>query len=101
MGEIVFPVNTEKSEKLTIRVNLNGTEYQNNWPVWIYPAENNWLSYKVVFTQSLEEALTALNKGAKVLFNLDYNKLEGIEGRFVPVFWSPVHFPNQPSTRGS
>ena len=23
-----------------------------------------------------------------------------IEGKFVPVFWSPVHFPNQPGTMG-
>ena len=32
--------------------------------------------------------------------NPDPKSLQGIEGRFVPVFWSPVHFPNQPSTMG-
>ncbi|MEI6950638.1 hypothetical protein V9K67_25870 [Paraflavisolibacter sp. H34] len=23
-----------------------------------------------------------------------------MQGRFAPVFWSPVHFPNQPGTMG-
>ena len=41
-----------------------------------------------------------LNKGEKVLFNPDWRTLQGIEGKFVPVFWSPVHFPNQASTMG-
>ena len=41
-----------------------------------------------------------LNKGGKVLLNPDFKTLDGIEGRFVPVFWSPVHFPNQPATMG-
>lgn len=27
-------------------------------------------------------------------------KWNGITGRFIPVFWSPVHFPNQPGTMG-
>ena len=26
--------------------------------------------------------------------------LKGITGKFVPVFWSPVHFPDQPGTMG-
>ncbi|WNH08204.1 hypothetical protein [Thalassobellus suaedae] len=37
-----------------------------------------------------------------VMFNLSPNPktLKGIEGRFVPVFWSPVHFPDQPASMG-
>lgn len=35
-----------------------------------------------------------------MLLNPDYKTLKGIDGRFVPVFWSPVHFPNQPATMG-
>jgi len=34
------------------------------------------------------------------LFNPDWRKLNGIEGKFVPVFWSPVHFPKQAGTMG-
>ena len=28
------------------------------------------------------------------------DRIKGIPGRFVPVFWSPVHFPDQPGTMG-
>ena len=34
------------------------------------------------------------------MFNPDWRTLQGIEGKFVPVFWSPVHFPNQAGTMG-
>ena len=51
-------------------------------------------------TSSFSKAEAALKQGKKVLLNPDYKTLEGIEGRFVPVFWSPVHFPNQPATMG-
>src|SRR5690606_368448 len=27
-------------------------------------------------------------------------QLIGVQGRFAPVFWSPVHFPDQPGTMG-
>ncbi|MUH37417.1 glycoside hydrolase family 2, partial [Zobellia amurskyensis] len=52
------------------------------------------------FTNTIEEAWAALQKGKKVLLNPDFERIKGIEGRFVPVFWSPVHFPNQPATMG-
>ena len=44
--------------------------------------------------------MALLKKGEKVLFNPDWRTLQGIEGKFVPVFWSPVHFPNQAGTMG-
>ncbi|SDD82939.1 Glycosyl hydrolases family 2, sugar binding domain [Pricia antarctica] len=54
----------------------------------------------ILITRSFDEALTALEKGEKVLLNPDTLQLKGIKGRFVPVFWSPVHFPDQPGTMG-
>jgi hypothetical protein len=41
-----------------------------------------------------------LQEGKKVLLNPETNLLNGLEGKFVQVFWSPVHFPNQPGTMG-
>jgi len=41
-----------------------------------------------------------LNEGKKVLFNPGKEKINGVEGKFVQVFWSPVHFPDQPGTMG-
>ena len=54
----------------------------------------------IVVTNSFLEAESALSAGKKAFLNPNYKNLDGIEGRFVPVFWSPVHFPNQPATMG-
>ena len=34
------------------------------------------------------------------MLNPDYKQMVGMEGKFVPVFWSPVHFPAQAITMG-
>ena len=54
----------------------------------------------ILVTRSFAEAEKALNEGKKVLLNPELNDLNGLEGKFVQVFWSPVHFPNQPGTMG-
>jgi len=100
LGTIEFPIQTETAEKWTITVALDGTAYQNNWSVWVYPKSVLTNSDEVVVTSSMEKAAVALKQGRKVLLSPNPKSLRGIEGRFVPVFWSPVHFPNQPSTMG-
>lgn len=100
LGNIEFDVKVDKAEKLMINVALGGTAYINTWPFWVYPKEVKTTSEKVVITTSFKLAAQELSKGKTVLLNPDYNSLKGIAGRFVPVFWSPVHFPNQPSTMG-
>lgn len=86
--------------KLTIEVSLAETQYSNCWNIWVYP---DWqpLEYgEVNYTQDLEEAYRLLAAGKTVLLNPDWKKIKGIEGKFVPVFWSPVHFPKQAGTMG-
>ena len=100
LGTIDFPIKSDTAEKFTITVSLDGTEYQNNWSVWVYPKNVSINSSEVLVTSSMEKAAVALKQGRKVLLNIERKFLKGIEGRFVPVFWSPVHFPNQPSTMG-
>jgi hypothetical protein len=100
LGTIDFPIKSDTAEKFTITVSLDGTEYQNNWSVWVYPKNVSINSSEVLVTSSMEKAAAALKQGRKVLLNSELKSLKGIEGRFVPVFWSPVHFPNQPSTMG-
>ena len=100
IGNIVFPITANKAQKLTIRVNVKNTKYMNSWQIWVYPKKIQTESNQVVVTNSFAVAYEALAKGAKVLLSPSPNSLNGIEGRFVPVFWSPVHFPNQPATMG-
>ncbi|WP_203257219.1 sugar-binding domain-containing protein [Hyunsoonleella ulvae] len=100
LGEIAFNINTDTAKKLKIEVSIEGTKYKNSWNIWVYPKTVDLSKKDVVFTSSFAVAEQALNKGSKVLLNPDFKTLNGIEGRFVPVFWSPVHFPNQPATMG-
>jgi hypothetical protein len=88
------------AKKLTIELFIKGTSYKNNWNIWVYPSSVNAQSGDVLITTSLDEALKALHKGGKVLLCPPPDTLYGIKGKFVPVFWSPVHFPDQPGTMG-
>ncbi|WP_246236248.1 sugar-binding domain-containing protein [Flavobacterium ajazii] len=89
-----------KATKLTATVNLKGTNYKNHWNIWVYP-EKQTIDYgQVVYTRNLDEAYKLLNAGKNVLLNPEWKKIKGIEGKFVPVFWSPVHFPKQAGTMG-
>jgi hypothetical protein len=54
----------------------------------------------ILQTSSFTEAIDALEKGKTVLLSPEIQDIAGITGKFVPVFWSPVHFPNQPGTMG-
>ena len=100
LGDIKFEINIDRAQKLMINVALSGTAYKNSWSVWVYPKKVKVTSEKVLVTESVDQAQQELDKGGTVLLNPNYKSLKGIIGRFVPVFWSPVHFPNQPSTMG-
>lgn len=101
LGELSFDLKgVEQAEMLTIELELKGTNYKNSWNIWVYPDKINSNSKDIVFTKSLTEALKQLDLGKKVLLNPDTAQIKGVEGRFAPVFWSPVHFPDQPGTMG-
>lgn len=55
---------------------------------------------KLVVTDCIDDALKALRKGRSVLLSPKKEKVKGLEGKFLPVFWSPVHFPKQAGTMG-
>jgi hypothetical protein len=101
VGELKFDLKPIRSaKKLTIELSLKGMPYQNEWNIWVYPSSLKEETGNVVVTGSLNDALEALQKGRKVLLAPSPDTLKGITGKFVPVFWSPVHFPDQPGTMG-
>ena len=89
-----------KATKLTFKVAIKDTNYKNEWNLWVYPEEQSIKYGDVKYTRSYEEAYQLLKEGHKVLLNPDWKKIKGIEGKFVPVFWSPVHFPKQAGSMG-
>jgi hypothetical protein len=92
--------NIQKAGTITIEMQLQGTPYKNNWRIWVYPEQVAADAGDIVFTNNVSEALQQLQEGKKVLLNPDTAAINGVAGRFAPVFWSPVHFPNQPGTMG-
>lgn len=86
--------------RLLLEVGIEGTDWKNSWSIWVYPSLKNTSASGVLLTQSISEALNALDKGKSVLLSPKTNYLNGLEGKFLPVFWSPVHFPKQAGTMG-
>ena len=86
--------------KLQLIVSIEGTPYRNRWNLWVYPATPPSDDNRLLVTQSIDEALRALKKGRLVLFTPHMEQVNGLEGKFLPVFWSPVHFPKQAGTMG-
>ena len=89
-----------EARKLEVSLSLDGTQYKNRWYIWVYPSASTLHWGDVAYTRDYTAALRLLGQGRKVLFNPEWRKMKGIEGKFVPVFWSPVHFPNQAGTMG-
>jgi len=102
LGSISFDLrNIRSADVITIELGLRGTDHKNSWKIWVYPEMQNEITDSdIVFTGSLQDALQYLQQGKKVLLNPDTANINGVQGRFAPVFWSPVHFPNQPGTMG-
>lgn len=100
-GTIQFPLQEiSAASRLQVELRVSGTDFHNSWNIWVYPADLRSETDHVLVTGSCEEAQAALDKGHTVLLSPPVDTMKGISGRFVPVFWSPVHFPDQPGTMG-
>jgi hypothetical protein len=100
LGIIDLALSVKKATQLTIQVGLKDSPYINSWPIWVYPRHEGKEPQDIVVTADIETALAALDQGGRVLLSPPKESLVGVDGRFVPVFWSPVHFPDQPATMG-
>lgn len=108
LGSIEAPLhNAPAPAKLVLTVALSGTSYSNSWDIWVYPTDNQTQAgEEVLVTQSVSEALTALQKGAKVLLVVRAGAVKGDElGRvelgFSPIFWNTAWTSRQaPHTLG-
>jgi len=101
LGDFSIPLSgIVDAEKLTLSLSFQNTRYHNSWEIWVYPATLETEANDVVYTRDFEEVRLALHEGRKVLLNPSKEDMKGLDGKFVPVFWSPLHFPNQPGTMG-
>ncbi|MDQ8198005.1 discoidin domain-containing protein [Pelagicoccus enzymogenes] len=104
LGAIRAPLHSIKmASKLTVEVAVKGTAYRNAWNIWVYPQVpvNDPADVTVIrrYGKPLFDALAA---GENVLFLPAVEELTNpLAGRFIPVFWSPLHFPNQAGSLGT
>ena len=90
----------ERAQRLEFIVSIDSTPWRNRWSIWVYPEVTMPASKQLVVTADIDEAAKALRKGKKVLFSPQTATIRGLEAKFLPVFWSPVHFPRQAGTMG-
>lgn len=101
VGKFSFNLNSiTHAQQLDITLSLAHSPISNHWKIWVYPSTIPKVPKNVIFTTSADSALSWLKKGANVVLNPDTAQINGVNGRFAPVFWSPVHFPDQPGTMG-
>ena len=89
-----------EAKKFELIVSIDDTPWRNRWNIWVYPEVTIPQNKHLLVTADADEAIKALNKGKKVLFSPKTATIKGLEGKFLPVFWSPVHFPKQAGTMG-
>ena len=100
MGSIDFPLTSIKeAQKLTLTISLPGTEAENHWDFWVYPAEVEEEVGNVWITDLFDEkAQSILKKGGKVLLTasgkISYGK--DVVQQFTPVFWNTSWFKMRP-----
>ncbi len=101
IGKIELPLNSQgKARKYELSVEIPSTEAKNSWNIWVYP-ENKGLNLgEIVATSNFEDAMEYARSGKKVLFAPPLDSINGKISKFVPVFWSPVHFPNEAGAMG-
>jgi len=105
LGDIAVPLNSvTKAARPDLAVSIEGTDIRNSWSVWVYPTAQGALPQSVEIHRSTGARFTAaLAAGKRVMLLVPDRSLvkNPIDARFIPVFWSPLHFPNQPGTLGA
>ena len=95
----------QQAVQLTLEVSITAAQAANSWSVWVYPALPAAAENPAGFTVARGvdgHTLATLAAGQTVVLLPPAGAVKKpIPGRFIPVFWSPLHFPNQPGTLGA
>jgi hypothetical protein len=102
-----------KAEKAILNIKLEGTSYENTYPLWIYPADQEVIipGGIMISTRLDKETIKTLSDGGKVLMFPDPNdiKSQSVGGLFTTDYWNyrmfkgiseSQHKPVSPGTMG-
>lgn len=82
--------NIKKSAQLNVIVEVGG--HKNEWRIFVFAECENTADVKYIRTQ--DELKQICETGGKAIVTKDCFE-NPIDGSFIPVFWSPVHFPSK------
>jgi len=76
---------------------------ENDWSIWVYPKSEIVKTNSGEIFQSADGAFyAALRTGKRVLLLPSRETVKSpLAAEFVPIFWNPVMFPNQPGSMGA
>lgn len=77
-----------KASMLTVVLSVE--EYSNSWRIYVYPEKNECQPAKII--SAMAELDEMIQNGGSGIVTADILN-NPMKGSFVPVFWSPVHFP--------
>jgi hypothetical protein len=99
VGKIATPLATlEAPGKLTLRVWVEDTPWQNSWDLWVYPPHADTTAPdSVQVAETLDDRTVAhLRSGGRVLLLPPPGTIRGdTHGSFEVIFWSRADFPRQ------
>ncbi|MEM9835836.1 MAG: sugar-binding domain-containing protein [Bacteroidota bacterium] len=91
LGMIDAALSVDAAKELTVELSIVGTDYANDWSIWVYP-EVEMAASDVVYTRSAIEAAAELKAGKKVLYNPAVDDKMGEANRFGTIFWGQLLF---------
>jgi hypothetical protein len=81
-----------KPEKLTLSIYLEGTKFENSYPLWVYPANvETKVPDNILVSRKLDKVtLSKLAEGGLVLLFPDFNDIKDLSvgGLFTPDYWN-------------
>jgi hypothetical protein len=97
IGRIMFDwAGLAAPAKYKLVVGLKDTPYENDWTLWLYPAELKTDVGDVLVSTSLDEPTRKqLAKGGKVLLVVTKTPADFPAGSFTPIFWNRYMFNTQ------
>ena len=91
-GEVKIPLSFIKENSL-IEIELSVAEYTNTYRIFVFKDEDGELDESVI-VRSSEELSKAVEAGRNVIALRSAFNETTYKNSFIPVFWSPVHFPS-------
>lgn len=104
VGTLSVPLKKiDRSQKLLLEVSIRGTEFRNDWHLWVFEQHEEVKDNSVIETTSMTEALDYLKAGNDVILwahRLGSNKNAGY-AQWKPTFWQAGSQGNEGFTNGA